>query len=355
MQPTLLIRTIMTNSNKKGFWAGRSVFVTGATGLLGGWLLRDLIEQGAEVVALIRDGAPKSMVVREGWIARINTVHGELCDASLLRRAMSEYSVDTVFHLAAQALVGVAKVDPVTTLETNVRGTWNVLEAARQTQVKQIVIASSDKAYGSSDELPYREDHPLRGRYPYDVSKSCTDLIGAMYAATYGLPVAIARCANLFGGGDLNFSRTIPGVIMAALQGERFLIRSDGKFVRDFLYVQDAAAAYMRLAEELAVNRSLAGEAFNFGLEIRFTVLELVKKVLVLMQSEHLEPIVQNIASAEIREQYMSSEKARRMLGWAPTYGFDAGLQLTIEWYRAFWRATAAMPSVELQASVAVR
>jgi CDP-glucose 4,6-dehydratase len=345
----------MTNSRKSEFWAGKSVMVTGATGLLGGWLVKELIEKGADVVALIRDGAPKSMLFREGWINRVSTVHGGLCEAALLRRAMGEYAVDTVFHLAAQALVGVAKVDPVTTLETNVQGTWNVLDAARQTQVKQVVVASSDKAYGSSDELPYREDQPLRGRYPYDVSKSCTDLISTMYAATYGLPVVIARCANLFGGGDLNFSRTIPGVIAAALQGERFLIRSDGKFVRDFLYVQDAAVAYMRLAEELAANRSLAGEAFNFSLETRFTVLELVKKVLSLMHCEHLEPIVQNTASAEIREQYMSAEKARRVLGWTPKYGFDVGLQHTIDWYRAFWPAAVAKPNADLEAATAIR
>ncbi len=250
-------RHIMMNSPKNGFWSGRSTLVTGASGLLGGWLVKELVEEGADVVALIRDSAPKSMLFRDGWINRINIVHGGLQDTALLRRAMSEYSVDTVFHLAAQTIVGVAKVDPVTTLKANVQGTWNVLEAARQTHVKQIVVASSDKAYGASDELPYREDHPLRGRYPYDVSKSCADLISTMYAATYGLPVVIARCANLFGGGDLNFSRTIPGVILAALQGERFLIRSDGKFVRDFLYVKDAATAYMGLAEKLADNRAL--------------------------------------------------------------------------------------------------
>ena len=322
------------NSTKNGFWSGRNALVTGATGLLGGWLVKDLVEQGAEVVALIRDGAPKSMLVREGWINRINTVNGGLENEDLLRRTMGEYAVDTVFHLAAQAIVGVAKVDPVATLKANVQGTWNVLEAARQTQVKQIVVASSDKAYGSSDELPYREEQPLRGRYPYDVSKSCTDLISTMYAATYQLPVVIARCANLFGGGDLNFSRTIPGAILATLQGERFLIRSDGKFVRDFLYVKDAASAYLRLAEALADNRSLAGEAFNFSLEIRPTVLDLVQNVLEMMQSEHLVPIIQNIASTEIREQYLSAEKARRILGWKPIYTLQAGLRETIDWYR---------------------
>ncbi len=329
------------------------MLVTGASGLLGGWLVRELVEEGADVTALIRDGAPKSTLFRDGWINRINTVNGGLHDIALIRRTMSEYTVDTVFHLAAQTIVGVAKVDPVTTLEANVQGTWNVLEAARQTHMKQIVVASSDKAYGSSDELPYREDHPLRGRYPYDVSKSCADLISTMYATTYALPVVIARCANLFGGGDLNFSRTIPGVILAALKGERFLIRSDGKFVRDFLYVKDAATAYMRLAEKLADNRGMAGEAFNFGLEIRLTVLELVQNILAMMHCGQLEPIVQNIASSEIREQYLSAEKARRLLEWEPNYTLQGGLQETIDWYREFLAGMPAKSVAALQATAA--
>lgn len=335
----------MNDSPKNIFWSGRSVLVTGGSGLLGGWLVKDLLQHGAEVTVLVRDGAPKSMLFREGWLNRINTVNGGLQDTALLRRAMSEYAVDTIFHLAAQTIVGVAKVDPIATLEANVQGTWNVLEAARQTHVQQIVVASSDKAYGASTQLPYREDHPLQGKYPYDVSKSCADLISAMYATTYGLPVVIARCANLFGGGDLNFSRTIPGAILATLQGQRFLIRSDGKFVRDFLYVKDAATAYMRLAERLANERSLAGEAFNFGLEIRLTVLELVHKVLAMMHGEHLQPIVQNIASSEIREQYLSAEKARRMLDWKSDYTLDDGLRETINWYREFFGAASGQPS----------
>jgi len=343
----------MMSTHKSGFWSGRSVFVSGASGLLGGWLVKELLERGADVTALIRDGAPKSMLFREGWINRVNTVSGGLQDIALLRRAMSEYAVDTVFHLAAQTIVGVAKVDPIATLEANVQGTWNVLEAARQTHVKQIVVASSDKAYGASDELPYREDHPLQGRYPYDVSKSCADLISRMYASTYGLPAVIARCANLFGGGDLNFSRTIPGAILATLQGQQSLIRSDGKFVRDFLYVKDAAKAYMSLAEKLAGNAGLAGEAFNFGLEIRLTVLELVDNVLTMMHGEHLEPIVQNIASSEIREQYLSAEKARHMLDWTPQYTLQDGLRETIEWYREFFGGVAVRHVEPLRAASA--
>ena len=314
--------------------------------------MKQLVECGADVVALVRDITPKSMLFREGWTERINVVHGDLEDPDVLRRTMSEYEVDTTFHLAAQAIVGVAKVDPVPTLRTNIAGTWNVLEAARQTRVKQVLVASSDKAYGSSRDLPYHEDQPLRGQYPYDVSKSCTDLISAMYATTYGLPVVIARCANLYGGNDLNFSRTIPGAILATVQNQRFLIRSDGKFVRDFLYVKDGASAYMLLAEKLAEDKSLAGEAFNFGLEARLTVLEVANRVLELMGRSNLEPIVQNIASAEIREQYMSSEKARRVLGWKANYDFDEGLNETISWYTEFLNAEQmAKPDMAMKAA----
>jgi CDP-glucose 4,6-dehydratase len=296
----------------------------------------ELVRRGAQVVALVRDGAPKSPLVRDGWLDRIASVQGSLADDGLLRRAMAEYSIDTVFHLGAQTLVGVAKVDPVGTLEANVRGTWMLLEAARQTRVRQVLVASSDKAYGDSANLPYREGHPLQGRFPYDVSKSCTDLITTMYASTFGLRAGIVRCGNLFGGGDLNFSRLIPGVIQATLRNEPFLIRSDGKFVRDFLYVEDAADAYLTLAEKLADDDSLAGEAFNFGLEQRLTMLELTERVLGLMGRSDLRPVVQNIASAEIREQYLDAGKARARLGWSPRHGMDEGLRRTIDWYRKF-------------------
>jgi CDP-glucose 4,6-dehydratase len=331
------------------FWSARSVFVTGATGLLGGWLVRQLLEEGAEVVALVRDGNPRSMLVREGLISRISVVNGGLEDGDLLRRALTEYSVQTIFHLAAQPLVGVAKSDPVGTLRANVEGTWNVLEAARVAAVGQTIVASSDKAYGESSNLPYTEDHPLRGRYPYDVSKSCADLISSMYAHTYGLPVAVVRCANLFGGGDLNFSRTIPGVIKATLSGERFRIRSDGKFVRDFLYVKDAADAYLLVARELAQYPDRAGEAFNFSLAVRLTVLDVVRSVLELMGRSDLAPVIENRASAEIREQYMSCEKARTLLSWRPRFGMEAALRETIEWYSAYFGESFSEP---MQAAV---
>jgi len=331
----------MTHVERKRFWAGRPVLVTGASGLMGGWTTKALLDLGAEVIILLRDQVPGSMLVREGVLEQCIVVHGQLEDYSLLRRACSDYSIDTIFHLAAQPLVGVAKLDPVSTLETNVKGTWNILEAARVTQVKQVVVASSDKAYGSSNNLPYLETHPLNGEYPYDVSKSCADLISSMYAKTYGMRVGIARCANLFGGGDLNFSRTIPGVIKATLEGERFQIRSDGKFVRDFLYVKDAAQAYLTLAEGLASGAAAPGDGFNFSLEVRLTVIELAEMVLKLMRSS-LEPEILNRASAEIREQYLSCEKAKQQLGWRPEYPMERALAETIDWYRNHFAAIAA-------------
>ena len=318
-------------------WKDRPVLVTGATGLLGSWVVPELVRRGALVVALVRDGAPHSLLVRDGWLDRIAVVRGSLTDDGLLRRAFAKYSVDTVFHLAAQTLVGVARIDPVGTLEANVRGTWLLLEAARQTGVRQVLVASSDKAYGDSTNLPYLESHPLQGSFPYDVSKSCTDLITTMYARTYGLRCAIARCGNLFGGGDLNFSRLIPGVIRSTLANEAFLVRSDGKFVRDFLYVQDAADAYLMLAQKLAGDDSLIGEAFNFGLGLHPTMIEIVEQVLQQMGRTDLRPVIQNSASAEIREQYLSADKARERLGWAPRFGMEEGLERTIAWYRAFF------------------
>jgi len=328
------------------FWKGRSTFITGATGFLGSWLLDRLLEEGADAVALVRDHTPRSVAVEKGLLSQATVVRGCVEDFSFLRRSISEYSIDTIFHLAAQPLVGVARIDPLTTFEVNVRGTWNLLEAARQANVRQVIIASSDKAYGPNDRLPYTESHPLQGRFPYDVSKSCADLIAQAYAATYGLPVCILRCANLFGGGDLNASRVIPGAIQATLKGERFVIRSDGKFVRDYLYVQDAVDAYLLAAESLAADRSLAGEAFNCGLGVRLTVLELVDEVLRIMGRTDLRPIVLGQAGAEIREQFLSSEKAGAQLGWSARHNMQDGLRETIEWYRSHW-GEARPPSHE--------
>jgi CDP-glucose 4,6-dehydratase len=317
------------------YWKGKTIFVTGATGLMGSWLVKALLGQGAEVVALVRDHVPRSILVREGLFKRIAIVTGHLESLPTLQRAIAEYEPHTVFHLAAQPLVQVAKRDPVGTLRANVMGTWNVLEACRLSGKSNVVVASSDKAYGANLNLPYLETYPLQGRYPYDVSKSCTDLITQMYSATYGIKAAIARCGNLFGGGDLNYSRTIPGVIRATIEGERFVIRSDGKFVRDFLYVKDAAECYLTLGERLAEDASVSGEAFNFSLGLRLTVLDIVNMTLKIMGRTNLEPIIQNIATSEIREQYLDASKARERLGWSPKYGMEEALSETVAWYES--------------------
>ena len=322
------------------FWRDRSVFITGATGLLGGWLTQALIEAGADVTCLIRDWIPQSELVRAGWLERVKVVRGDVCDQALLERALGEHEIETVFHLAAQTIVGIANRNPVSTFETNIRGTWSLLEACRRSKlVGQIVIASSDKAYGDQEELPYDEGTPLQGQHPYDVSKSCADLIAHTYAVSYGLPVTITRCGNFYGGGDLNWNRIIPGSIRSILRGERPIIRSDGEYVRDYFYVEDGAAAYMLLAEQLATNPGLIGQAFNFSNELQITVLDLTRRILALMDSP-LEPDVRNEAANEIRRQYLSAEKARALLGWKPLYTLDEGLERTLTWYRRFFGAT---------------
>jgi CDP-glucose 4,6-dehydratase len=317
-------------------WRDRRVFVTGATGLVGASLVRQLLESGADVVALIRDWVPGSELVGAGLVERINIVRGDVRDQKAMERALGEYEIETVFHLAAQTIVGVANRNPVSTLDANIRGTWALLEACRRSPtVKQIVTASSDKAYGDQTILPYTEETPVVGRHPYDVSKSCADLIAQMYAKSYGLPVCVTRCGNFFGGGDLNWNRIVPGTIRSVLRGERPIIRSDGKFTRDYLYVEDGARAYTVLAEHMIATPSLAGEVFNFSYEQRMTVLELVAKILTAMTS-NVTPDVRNDASNEIRDQYLDAGKARRMLGWAPAFTLDQGLSATIDWYTRY-------------------
>jgi CDP-glucose 4,6-dehydratase len=268
---------------------------------------------------------------------RITVVRGDVRDQETIERALGEYEVATVLHLAAQAIVGVANRNPVSTLDTNIRGTWTLLEACRRSpNVKQIVIASSDKAYGDQDVLPYTEDASLSGRNPYDVSKACGDLIAQTYAKSYGLPACITRCGNFFGGGDLNWNRLVPGTIRSVLRGERPVIRSDGHYTRDYLYVEDGARVYLQLAERMAADPALAGEAFNFSYEQRMTVLELGAAVLEVMGST-LEPDVRNEASNEIRDQYLDASKARRMLGWTPAFTLEGGLRETVEWYTRYF------------------
>jgi len=319
---------------KHNFWQDRPVLVTGATGLVGGWLTRRLIEAGADVVCLVRDWVPNRELIKSNLIEHVTVVRGDLRDRDLIERALGEYEIDTVMHLAAQAIVCVANRNPISTFESNIQGTWNVLEACRRSPgVRSIVVASSDKAYGDQEILPYNEDTPLRGQHPYDVSKSCADLITHSYAKTYDLPVAVTRCGNFFGGGDLNWNRIVPGTIRAVLRGEPPVIRSDGHFVRDYFYVEDGAAAYMLLAEQLSSRPELRGQAFNFSYESQVTVLCLVKEILRAMQSP-LEPLVLNQASHEIRRQYLSAERARTVLGWQPIFTLAEGLARTIPWYQ---------------------
>ena len=323
----------MTNS----FWQDRPTLVTGATGLLGGWLVRRLLELGADVVCLVRDWVPQSESVRSRVIEQVKVVRGDVRDQALMERVLGEYEINTVFHLAAQTIVGIANRNPISTFETNIQGTWVLLESCRRSPtVRQIVLASSDKAYGDQEQLPYDEQTPLQGRHPYDVSKSCADLIAQAYAQTYGLPVVITRCGNFYGGGDLNWNRIVPGTIRSILRGRRPIIRSDGQYVRDYFYVEDAAAAYILLAEQQAENPDLRGYAFNFSNETPVTVLELVRRILGLMGSD-LEPDIRNEATNEIRQQYLSAEKARRLLGWRPLFTLDEGLRRTIAWYQEFF------------------
>jgi len=333
--------TAKKTNTEKSFWVDRPTFVTGATGLVGGWLVRRLLDAGADVVCLVRDWVPQSELVRSNLLERVKVVRGDVRDQALMERTLGEYEIDTVIHLAAQTIVGIANRNPVSTFESNIAGTWSLLEASRRSPaVKQIVIASSDKAYGEHQALPYSEDAPLQGRHPYDVSKSCADLIAQAYATTYDLPVAITRCGNFYGGGDLNWNRIVPGTIRSVLRSQRPVIRSDGNYVRDYFYAEDGAAVNMVVAEQLAKNSDLRGEAFNFSNEIQVTVLELVKRLLALMNSE-LEPQILNEARNEIPHQYLSAEKARRMLGWKPLFTLDEGLRRTIDWYQTFLGTSA--------------
>jgi CDP-glucose 4,6-dehydratase len=320
-----------------GFWQDRRVFVTGCTGLVGSWAVRELLERGAHVVGLVRDHVPGSELHRSGLAQRLDVVRGDLADYALLERALAEYEIQTVLHLGAQTIVGIANRSPLSTFEANIKGTWCVLEAARRCgHAPQVIVASSDKAYGDQSVLPYTEEAPLQGRHPYDASKSCTDILALTYHNTYRLPVCTTRCGNFYGGGDLNWNRIVPGTVRSVLRGERPVLRSDGTHVRDYFYVKDGAAAYLHLAECMAGRPEVLGEAFNFSTEIQVTALQMVQLILGLMGSE-LEPDVRAEASHEIKHQYLSAAKARRVLGWRPRYTLETALRETIDWYRAFF------------------
>ncbi len=317
-------------------WRDRSVLVTGASGFLGAWLVRDLLGAEANVVCLVRDWVPQSELFRSNIIEKVSTVRGDIADQGLLERLLGEYEVEVVFHLAAQTIVGIANRNPVSTFSANIEGTWSLLEACRRSpKVASIVVASSDKAYGEQEVLPYTEAMPLQGKHPYDVSKSCADLIAQSYAVTYALPVAITRCGNFYGGGDLNWNRVVPGTIRSIFRDEQPLIRSDGQFVRDYFYIEDAAAAYMLLAERLSQDPALRGSAFNFSNESQLSVLEIVKLISAKMGFSR-EPRILNEACNEIRHQYLSAERARTVLGWKPQFTIEEALERTISWYRTF-------------------
>jgi CDP-glucose 4,6-dehydratase len=330
-------------------WNRRRVFVTGATGLVGSWLTEWLVNAGADVVALVRDGVPGSNFHRFGLDTRVVTVRGDLEDYSLMARILNEYEIEVVFHLAAQTIVGIANQNPLSTFSANIQGTWNVLEAARHARhLKAVVQASSDKAYGTHDVLPYTEEAPLIGRHPYDVSKSCADLIAQTYWVSYRLPVAITRCGNFYGGGDLNFNRIVPGTIRSLIDGQPPVIRSDGTLIRDYFYVKDGVGAYVTTAEKLLAGEA-GGEAYNFSNEIQVNVRDLVGMICRAAGVTHLAPVVLNDAPNEIPHQYLSAEKARRHLGWAPGYTLEQGMAETVAWYRQYFadlkQAAAAVPA----------
>lgn len=318
-------------------WKNTPVLVTGCTGLLGSWLCKELIWRKARVVGLIRDWVPKSALIKDRYIDEMDIVRGDICDFQTIERIINEYEIEVVFHLAAQTIVEIANRNPLSTFESNIKGTWNVLEACRRVPtVKKIIVASSDKAYGDQPLLPYDEGMPLQGTHPYDVSKSCADLIAKTYHTTYGTPVCITRCGNFYGGGDLNFNRLVPGTIRALLNDEQPVIRSDGSYIRDYFYVEDGVHAYLHLAEKMD-DEKILGEAFNFSNELQISVLELVEKIISLMGKENIKPKVLGTARNEIIHQSLSAEKARKMLEWAPAYTLDEALERTIDWYKKFF------------------
>jgi CDP-glucose 4,6-dehydratase len=326
----------MVDTQSTEFWQDRPTLVTGCTGLLGSWLTAALVDAGAAVVGLVRDDVPFSQLRYSGYIDRIAAVRGDVADYELMERALNEYEVEAVFHLAAQTIVTIANRAPLSTFESNIRGTWTVLEAARRCPtVHRLMVASSDKAYGTPPTLPYTEDTPLQGRHPYDVSKACADLVSQAYAVSYDSPLAVARCANIYGGGDLNWNRIVPGTIRSALKGEQPIVRSDGTPLRDYIYVQDCVRAYMTLAEQMDRDE-VRGEAFNFGTNHPRSVIEIVQTIIALSDHPDVEPKVLDDISNEIQDQYLDSTKAERVLGWKPAYSLEDGLKETIEWYRSF-------------------
>ncbi len=322
--------------SKDEFWQDRRVFVTGCTGLVGSWTVRALLNRGAHVVGLVRDQVKGSELQRTGLLSQIDVVRGCVEDEAFLERVLAEYEIQNVIHLAAQTIVGIANRNPLSTFETNIKGTWCLLEAARRCGYNpHVIVASSDKAYGDQAVLPYLEDAPLEGRHPYDASKSCTDILSLTYHKSYELPVCVTRCGNFYGGGDLNFNRLIPGTIRSVIRGQRPVVRSDGTFIRDYFYVEDGAEAYLHLAECMAKQPEVLGHAFNFSTEIQVSVLEMIRQILGVMESD-LVPDIRSEANNEIKHQYLSAQKARQMLNWSPRFELGNALERTINWYCDF-------------------
>lgn len=321
-------------------WKGANVLITGATGFVGTWLAKDLIERGANVIAFVRDEIPNMPLRTMGIYSKLGAVaNGDIISYDSVKRVFSEYEIDTCFHLAAQTIVGVANQSPTFTFDINIKGTWNILEAARTSAtLKRLVIASTDKVYGEPIKLPITEDHPLLAAYPYDASKACAELLARTYFKTYGLPLAITRCCNIYGGGDLNFSRIVPGTIRSIIFNQNPIIRSDGTPVRDFIYLKDATDAYIVLAENIG-KAGVNGDAFNLGSNAPINMLDLTKKIIQVSGRMQLKPDVQGTKkpNAEIDRQYLSSEKAKRVLGWQPRINLETGLKETIKWYEDYF------------------
>ena len=320
------------------YWSGKRVLVTGASGMVGSWLTQWLASSGAYTVAFIADTDPQSELVRSGTMNKVSVVNGRLENYDDVERAINNHEVDSIFHLGAQPIVGAADRAPRHTFESNIQGTWNLLDACRVLSplVKRIVVASSDKAYGTQPILPYTEDMSMNGDHPYEVSKSCTDLISTTYARTYGTPVTIARCGNIYGGGDLNWNRIVPGTFRSLLRGEQPVLRSDGTFVRDYLHVDDIVSAYLTLGEQTD-KPEFAGQGFNFSDESPLTVMQIYKAICEAAGRKDTEPLILNAASSEIKDQYLDSTKAHNVLGWRASVTLEAGLKRSFDWYRNFF------------------
>lgn len=326
---------VMSQQPSPEFWSSKRVLVTGATGMVGAWATRWLVDAGAHTVAFISDADPQSELLRSGYIDRVTVMNGRLENYDDVERAINNQEIDSIIHLGAQPIVGAADRSPRHTFESNIQGTWNVLDAARVLGglVKRIVVASSDKAYGTQPVLPYKENMSMNGDHPYEVSKSCTDLISTTYARTYGLPVTIARCGNIYGGGDLNWNRIVPGTFRSILRGEQPVLRSDGTFVRDYLHVDDIVSAYLLLGER-SHEEQLKGEGFNFSDESPLTVMQIYKAICSAAGKPDLEPKILNAAAGEIKDQYLDSTKAHDVLGWKASVSLSEGLTKSWSWYR---------------------